>query len=125
MPEQKHISKKGGTMRLGEYTCKLASKSIAKKAYGKGKIKERHRHRYEFNNDYLEQMEAEGLIATGINPDSGLVEIVELMNHSFFIGVQYHPELKSRAENAHPLFVSFVKAAMKNASKEKQVSSLN
>ena len=125
MPEQKHISKKGGTMRLGAYTCKIAPKSIAKKAYGKGKIKERHRHRYEFNNDYLEQMEKEGLIATGVNPASGLVEIVELMNHSFFIGVQYHPELKSRAENAHPLFVSFVKAAMKHANKSKAVASLN
>jgi len=125
MPEQKHISKKGGTMRLGAYTCKIASKSIAKKAYGKSKIKERHRHRYEFNNDYLEQMESEGLIATGVNPESGLVEIVELMNHSFFVGVQYHPELKSRAENAHPLFVAFIKAAMKHADKKKEVASLN
>ena len=125
MPEQKRISKKGGTMRLGAYTCKIASKSLAKKAYGKSKIKERHRHRYEFNNDYLEQMETEGLIATGVNPESGLVEIVELLNHSFFLGVQYHPELKSRAEDAHPLFVSFVKAAMKNAVKQKEATSLN
>ncbi len=125
MPEQKHISKKGGTMRLGAYSCKLAPKSIAKKAYGKSKIKERHRHRYEFNNDYLEQMEGEGLIATGVNPESGLVEVVELLNHSYFIGVQYHPELKSRAENAHPLFVSFVKAAMKNATKQEERASLN
>lgn len=126
MPEQKHISKKGGTMRLGAYTCKLTPKSLAKKAYGKSKIKERHRHRYEFNNDYLEQMEESGMIATGVNPASGLVEIVELKNHSFFIGVQFHPELKSRAEKAHPLFVAFVKATMKHANKkEKTLASLN
>lgn len=114
MPEQKKITTKGGTMRLGAYACKITKGSIANKSYGKVDISERHRHRYEFNNDYLERMEAAGLIATGKNPDSGLVEIVELKNHPFFVGVQYHPELKSTVENPHPLFVSFLKAALDN-----------
>jgi CTP synthase len=85
------------------------------KAYGKTDISERHRHRYEFNNDYLDKIENAGLIATGKNPDSGLVEIVELKDHPFFVGVQYHPELKSTVENPHPLFVSFIKAALLNS----------
>lgn len=112
MPEQKKITLKGGTMRLGAYACKITKHSLAHKAYGKTDISERHRHRYEFNNHYLQRMEDAGLMATGKNPDSGLVEIVELKDHPFFIGVQYHPELKSTVENPHPLFVSFIRAAL-------------
>ena len=112
MPEQKKISEKGGTMRLGAYRCALAEESIAREIYGEEEVKERHRHRYEFNNEYAEQMESGGLYASGINPESRLVEIVERRDHPFYIGVQYHPELKSRVEVPHPLFVAFVKAAL-------------
>jgi CTP synthase len=110
MPEQKKITKKGGTMRLGAYDCEIRRKTKASAAYGKLHISERHRHRYEFNNNYLDDFEKNGMIATGCNPDSGLVEIIELKDHPWFVGVQFHPELKSRVENPHPLFVSFVKA---------------
>jgi len=116
MEEQKNIIDMGGTMRLGAYACKLKPKSIAAKAYGTTKISERHRHRYEFNNDYLEQLEGAGLRVSGTNPDTGLVEIVELKDHPYFIGVQFHPELKSTVETPHPLFVSFVAAAMRRRS---------
>ncbi|MCO6487166.1 MAG: CTP synthase [Phaeodactylibacter sp.] len=112
MPEQKKITKKGGTMRLGAYACEIRRRSKALAAYGHLKISERHRHRYEFNNAYLEAMEKAGLIPSGINPESGLVEIVELKDHPWFIGVQFHPELKSTVETPHPLFVAFVKACM-------------
>jgi CTP synthase len=112
MEEQKKITMKGGTMRLGAYDCKLKKGSKVQLAYGESMIKERHRHRYEFNNKYLEQAEAAGLRATGINPDSNLVEIVELKDHPWFVGVQYHPELKSTVLNPHPLFVKFVEAAL-------------
>ncbi len=111
MPEQKKITKKGGTMRLGAYACELRRKSKAQQAYGSLRISERHRHRYEFNNKFKDQIEKAGLIATGINPDSKLVEIVELKDHPWFVGVQFHPELKSTVENPHPLFVAFIKAA--------------
>ncbi len=113
LPEQKKITKKGGTMRLGSYPCELKKNSLANKAYRSMKIHERHRHRYEFNNHYLAQMENAGLIATGVNPDTNLVEIVELKGHRWFVGVQFHPELKSTVENPHPLFVEFVKACLK------------
>ncbi len=112
MEEQKKITTKGGTMRLGSYDCKLKKGSKAYSIYGDGLIQERHRHRYEFNNKYLEQIEAAGLKAVGVNPESGLVEIVELKDHPWFIGVQYHPELKSTVLNPHPLFVKFVEAAL-------------
>ena len=112
MPDQKKITKKGGTMRLGAYACDLQSNSKAATAYGRTSIQERHRHRYEFNNKYLEQMTAGGLIPVGINPDTNLVEVVELADHPWFVGVQYHPELKSTVENPHPLFIAFVKACM-------------
>ncbi|MBP6397075.1 MAG: CTP synthase [Saprospiraceae bacterium] len=112
MPDQIAISNKGGTMRLGSYKCKLAKGSLAHKIYGKQIVEERHRHRYEFNNDFLARFETAGLVASGINPDTGLVEIVELTNHPYFVGVQFHPELKSTVENPHPLFVAFVKAAL-------------
>ena len=121
MEEQKEVTKKGGTMRLGAYKCEIKRKSRAHQIYGTLKIEERHRHRYEFNNKYLEEMEKSGLIASGINPASGLVEIVEMKHHPFFVGVQFHPELKSRVEAPHPLFVSFVAAcsAHKYDSKQK------
>ena len=111
-PEQKKISEKGGTMRLGAYRCQLREGSMVREIYDQKEIQERHRHRYEFNNEYMDDMEKGGLLATGINPESGLVEIVERNDHPFFIGVQYHPELKSRVEVPHPLFVAFVKAAL-------------
>lgn len=112
MEEQKKITTKGGTMRLGSYACKLKKGSKAHHIYGESMIHERHRHRYEFNNSYLEQIEEAGMKAVGINPDSGLVEVIELKEHPWFVGVQYHPELKSTVLNPHPLFVGFVKAAI-------------
>jgi len=113
MEEQKAITTKGGTMRLGAYPCEIAPGTLAHTIYGTTQISERHRHRYEFNNQYLEQYEAAGMKASGKNPETGLVEIIELPNHPFFIGCQYHPELKSTVENPHPLFVHFVAAARK------------
>ncbi len=125
MEEQKKIKMMGGTMRLGTYPCEIAKGSLAEKVYGTTHITERHRHRYEFNNDYLEQFETKGLKASGVNTDTGLVEIVEIPTHPFFIGVQYHPELKSTVENPAPLFVSFIAAAKKyNETKNSLISSL-
>jgi CTP synthase len=114
MEEQKKITIKGGTMRLGTFNCKLKKGSKAYVAYGESLIEERHRHRYEFNNKFLEQIEEAGLKATGVNPDSGLVEVVELKDHPWFVGVQYHPELKSTVLNPHPLFVKFVEASLEH-----------
>ncbi|HEY3403232.1 MAG TPA: CTP synthase [Ohtaekwangia sp.] len=114
MEEQKKVTIKGGTMRLGAYTCKLKKGSKAHAAYGESVIEERHRHRYEFNNKYLEQIEEAGLKAVGTNPDSGLVEVVELKDHPWFVGVQYHPELRSTVLNPHPLFVKFVEASLEH-----------
>lgn len=112
MEAQKKITAKGGTMRLGAYTCKLKKGSKAANAYGETTIQERHRHRYEFNNAYLEQLEEAGLKPVGINPESNLVEVVELKDHPWFVGVQYHPELRSTVMNPHPLFVKFVEASV-------------
>ncbi len=112
MEDQKSITDKGGTMRLGAYACHLSKGSKAHQAYGHLHISERHRHRYEFNNQYKAQLEAAGMRATGINPDSGLVEIMELQEHPWFVGTQFHPELKSTVQNPHPLFVNFIKAAL-------------
>ena len=112
MPDQHGNLPKGGTMRLGAYPCKIAPDSIMSRAYGKEEIAERHRHRYEFNNTYREQMKAGGLAITGTSPDGRLVEAVEIPENRFFIGVQYHPEFKSRPNRAHPLFREFVKAAL-------------
>ncbi len=111
MEEQKKVKKMGGTMRLGAYPCEIKPGTLAHHSYGKTLISERHRHRYEFNNKYLELFEQNGMMASGINPDTGLVEILEAKNHPFFIGVQYHPELKSTVEKPAPLFVEFVAAA--------------
>ena len=124
MEEQKNITDKGGTMRLGSYPCDLKKGTKAFAAYGKQHINERHRHRYEFNNAYLKQFEEAGMIASGINPQTNLVEIIELKNHPFFIGGQFHPELKSTVANPHPLFVKFVAATMEYAKKLKINSSI-
>ena len=113
MEEQKKINKKGGTMRLGAYPCKLIEKSKVKKMYAQDMISERHRHRYEYNNDYREQMEQKGLKIAGTSPDESLVEIVELENHPFFVGCQFHPEFKSRPNKPHPLFVELVAKSIK------------
>jgi CTP synthase len=113
MEDQKTVTDKGGTMRLGAWKCDIKPDSLAHKIYGKTQISERHRHRYEYNSTYVDELQKAGLIASGVNPDTGLVEIVEIENHPFFIGVQYHPEYKSTVANPHPIFVSFVAAAVK------------
>ena len=113
MEEQKKITMMGGTMRLGSYPCHITEGSLAHQVYGTTEITERHRHRYEFNSEYLQQFTDAGMVASGTNPQTGLVEIVEIPAHPFFIGVQYHPELKSSVENPAPLFVGFIGAAKK------------
>ena len=118
MEEQKTVTNKGGTMRLGSYPCDIKKGTKAFQVYGKQHITERHRHRFEFNNAYLKQYEEAGMVASGINPESQLVEIIELKNHPFFIGGQFHPELKSTVANPHPLFVKFVAAAIEYAKKK-------
>ena len=112
MEDQKQVENKGGTMRLGAWDCTLLDGSVAHSVYNKKTISERHRHRYEFNENYKKQIESNGMIATGINPDTGLVEIVEIEDHPWFVGVQYHPEYKSTVANPHPLFKAFIKAAL-------------
>ncbi len=119
MPEQKNITDMGGTMRLGSYKCHLEKGTLAYKAYGKQDIEERHRHRYEVNNIYLEELTGAGMRVAGVNPELGLVEIMELTDHPWFVGVQFHPELKSRPIRSHPLFRELVAAAKKGA-KEKR-----
>ena len=114
MEDQKRTSVKGGTMRLGAYACRLEKGSLAASIYGKLDIAERHRHRYEFNGKYAEDFAKAGLVASGHNPDTGLVEVVELPGHPFFIGVQFHPEYKSTPEKPQPLFVRFIAAAKEN-----------
>jgi CTP synthase len=118
MEEQKNISNMGGTMRLGAYKCQLKPGSKVSNAYNTDKISERHRHRYEFNNDYLKDFEAAGMIPTGKNPETGLVEVVEIPEHPWFVGAQFHPEYKSTVANPHPLFVAFVQAAIENKKKK-------
>ncbi|MCK8522117.1 CTP synthase [Aquimarina sp. D1M17] len=124
MEEQKNITDMGGTMRLGAWDCQLAEGSKVFEAYGKELITERHRHRYEYNNSYKEQLENAGLQTTGINPKTGLVEIIEIPEHPWFVGVQYHPEYKSTVANPHPLFIAFIKAAVaySNSAKGAKVS---
>jgi CTP synthase len=119
MESQKNITQMGGTMRLGAWDCELKAGTLIEKVYGKAKISERHRHRYEYNNEYKEQLEAAGLVSSGINPQTGLVEVVELKDHPWFIGVQYHPEYKSTVATPHPLFIDFVKAAKVFSEKRK------
>ena len=124
MEDQKNIEKMGGTMRLGAYTCILKQDSLASQVYGQNRISERHRHRYEFNNNYLSQFEKAGMMASGINEETDLVEIMELKNHPWFIATQFHPELKSTVVNPHPLFVGFVGAALKQKNKINKLSIL-
>ena len=115
MENQKEVTKKGGTMRLGAWDCEISEESNVFKAYNKTLISERHRHRYEFNNKYLEQIRVKGMQTVGVNPKTGLVEIIEIPNHPWFVGVQYHPEYKSTVLNPHPLFVDFIEAALKHS----------
>ena len=117
MEDVKKVSEKGGTMRLGGYACTLKQGSKAYEAYGKESIVERHRHRYEFNGAYLAQYEEAGMVATGVNPETGLVEVMELKNHPWYVCVQYSPEYKSTVSTPAPLFVAFVKAALEYQSK--------
>ena len=119
MAEQKKITMKGGTMRLGSFPCSIKENTLARDIYGEASINERHRHRWEFNNKYMAQFEDAGMMASGINLQTGLVEILELNNHPFFIGVQYHPELKSTVEKPQPIFVDFIKAAKEFSEKNK------
>ncbi len=112
MPDQQHVDEKGGTMRLGAYRCRLVEGSHAMAAYGETEVSERHRHRYEFNEDFRGRLEAAGMRVTGVNPERGLAEIVEIPTHPWFVGVQFHPELKSRPNRPHPLFRDFVGAAL-------------
>ncbi|WP_103865267.1 CTP synthase [Aquimarina sp. I32.4] len=119
MEEQKNITDMGGTMRLGAWDCKLIERSKVYEAYGKTLIAERHRHRYEYNNKYKEQLEKAGLQTTGVNPETGLVEIIEIPDHPWFVGVQYHPEYKSTVANPHPLFIAFIKAAVEYSKNNK------
>ena len=122
MEEQKEITHKGGTMRLGAWDCKLTEASKIQEAYGKTEIKERHRHRYEYNNKYKEELEKLGMLSTGINPETGLVEVIELKDHPWFVGVQYHPEYKSTVATPHPLFIAFIKAAYDFSKNRKNAS---
>jgi CTP synthase len=114
MESQRSIDAKGGTMRLGAYPCVLQDDSLALKVYGRKKIAERHRHRYEFNNDYIERFTAKSMVLSGVSPDGRLVEIIELKDHPWFLGCQFHPEFKSRPMDCHPLFKGFIKAALQN-----------
>ena len=123
MEEQKAIRDKGGTMRLGAYPATLKEGSLAHQAYGEGEISERHRHRYEVNNDYREQLEAKGILFSGVSPDGKLVEICELPGHPWFLGCQFHPELKSRPQAPHPLFREFISASCKEKRKKRRKSS--
>jgi len=111
MAEQKSIQNMGGTMRLGAYPCDLEAGSLAFDAYQRIRIEERHRHRYEFNNTYLDSFASKGMIATGKNPDSGLVEIMEIPSHPWFVAAQFHPEYSSTVESPHPLFIGFLNAS--------------
>ena len=115
MEEQKGVTEKGGTMRLGGYACSLKKGSLVYEAYKTEMVRERHRHRYEFNNDYLDEFQEHGMVPTGINPESGLVEIMEQPDHPWFVGTQFHPEYRSTALNPHPLFIAFINAAIKNS----------
>jgi CTP synthase len=112
MEEQKGVTEKGGTMRLGAYPCVIKKGTQTYNAYGLDEVNERHRHRYEFNNKYLEAFEKAGMISTGVNPDTSLVEIMEIPAHKWFIGVQFHPEYSSTVLKPHPLFVGFIKSTI-------------
>jgi len=119
LQEQKGVKDLGGTMRLGAYPCKIIKNSLAFRVYGKDMIHERHRHRYEFNNAYKKMFEAKGMIFSGIYPKKNLVEIIELRDHPFFAAVQFHPEFKSKPDQAHPLFSEFIKTALEKGKAQK------
>src|SRR5262249_19069424 len=112
LPEQRHVRNKGATMRLGAYPCALLPGSVAADAYGTLDISERHRHRYEFANEFRDQLVGAGLVLSGTSPDKKLVEMIELRDHPYFVGCQFHPEFKSRPAQAHPLFARYVRAAL-------------
>jgi CTP synthase len=112
LEEQRHVADKGATMRLGAYACALKKGTLAYQAYGKADIYERHRHRYEFNNRYRNAFLKKGMVFSGIYPKKNLVEIMELKNHPWFVGVQFHPEFQSKPDSAHPLFRDFIKAGV-------------
>jgi CTP synthase len=114
MPEQRDIDEKGGTMRLGVYPCKLKENSLAYKCYDDEIIYERHRHRYEFNNEFRDAITSSGMVLSGTSPDDRLVEIVEIPGHPWFVGVQFHPEFKSRPNRPHALFKDFIRASIEN-----------
>jgi CTP synthase len=114
MTTQKGLTQKGGTMRLGSYPCVLGEGSVAAKVYGKKKITERHRHRYEFNNAYRDVIQERGMRLSGVSPDGTLVEVVEIAEHPWFVGCQFHPEFKSRPLECHPLFRGFIRAALQH-----------
>jgi CTP synthase len=111
MPEQRSVTDKGGTMRLGEYPCRPLGNTLTMQAYQNNEVVERHRHRFELNNTYREMLESSGMIIGGVSPDNRLVETAEVRDHPFMIGVQFHPEFKSRPNRAHPLFCTFIDAA--------------
>jgi CTP synthase len=112
LDEQRRVVDKGGTMRLGNFPCKLVPGTMTYEAYGVDEVQERHRHRYEFNNEYREQFEQAGLVASGLSPDGSLVEILEIRDHAWMVGSQFHPELRSRPNRPHPLFVGFMGASL-------------
>ena len=118
MEAQKKVTKKGGTMRLGAWNCDFLQDTKIASIYNTASIMERHRHRYEYNNTYKSQLENAGMKATGFNPETELVEAIEIPSHPWFIGVQYHPEYKSTVANPHPLFLAFIKAALKHKTKK-------
>jgi CTP synthase len=118
MPDQHDVVNKGGTMRLGRFPCSLKVGSKALALYKDSMIYERHRHRYEVNNKFRDDLKTHGLVFSGVSPDDRLVEMIELSDHPYFVACQFHPELKSRPDNPHPLFVGFVEASMKNSDKE-------
>jgi CTP synthase len=125
MEAQKGITEKGGTMRLGSYPCDIIDNTLAERIYREKHIRERHRHRYEFNNEYFEKYNNAGMIASGINPESGLVEIMEISDHPFFIGVQFHPEYRSTVLKPHPLFIHFIKAANTHRAHKTKIRNLD
>src|SRR5690625_125412 len=124
MPDQQNLEEMGGTMRLGSYRCRLKEGTTASRAYGETLISERHRHRYEFNNRFRQELESHGLTLGGTNPDRDLVEVIEIEDHPWFVGVQFHPELKSTVNRPHPLFTSFVEAALNHERREADVDTL-
>ena len=120
MTTQRKLTQKGGTMRLGAYPCVLGEGTSARKIYNRQKVSERHRHRYEVNNAYRERLEAGGLVLSGLSPDGSLVEMIELKDHPWFVASQFHPELKSRPMECHPLFKGFIKAALQQRARRRE-----